>query len=50
MKINLTQEECQLCPIIACFTLAFALQLREKGQKNLQSGSRKVPVLHDPVL
>ena len=32
------QEECGPCPVFARYTLAFALQLREKNGKKLQSG------------
>jgi len=32
--------ECGPCPILARFTLAFALQLRKKHEKNLSQGSR----------
>jgi hypothetical protein len=32
-QITTNLEECRLCPIFASFTLAFALQLREKHGK-----------------
>jgi hypothetical protein len=32
---QLIQDECGLCPVFASFTLAFALQLREKLGKTL---------------
>jgi len=41
--------ECRPCPIFACYTLAFALQLRKKQKKNLSQGSCKVPVGYDSV-
>ena len=34
-------EECGPCPVFASFTLAFALQLREKAWKNLSQGKKK---------
>jgi hypothetical protein len=37
-------EECWPCPIVASFTLAFALQLRKKHGKILSQGSRRVLV------
>ena len=33
-------EECGPCPVFASFTLAFALQLREKARKNLGQGKK----------
>jgi hypothetical protein len=36
-------EKCRPCPVFASYTLAFALQLREKARKNLSQGSRRVP-------
>ena len=33
-------EECRPCPVLASYTVAFALQLREKHGKNLSQGSR----------
>ena len=32
--------ECWPCPVLASYTLAFALQLRKKARKNLSQGSR----------
>ena len=46
---RLTWEECGPCPVSACYTLAFALQLKEKQGINLSQGSRKVPVGHDSM-
>jgi len=37
-------EECRPRPVFAYFTLAFALQMREKLRKNFSQGWRKVPV------
>jgi hypothetical protein len=34
-QITTNVEECGPCPVFASFTLAFALQLREKTRKNL---------------
>jgi len=45
----LTREECGLCPIFACYTPVFALQLRKEARKNLSQGSRKVSVGHDSM-
>jgi len=48
---RLALEQCEPCPVFACYTLAFALKLRKKHggtRKNCQ-GSRKVPVTHDSV-
>ena len=36
-------EECRLCHVFTGYTLALALQLREKAWKNLSQGSRRVP-------
>ena len=36
-------ELCVSCPIFEGFTLAVALQLKEKHGKNLRQGSRRVP-------
>ena len=46
-----TWLECGPCPVFACYTLAFALQLGEgaRKKKNLSQGGRKVPVGHDSV-
>jgi uncharacterized integral membrane protein len=33
-------EECGPCPVFASYTLAFALQLREKKKKNLSQDSQ----------
>ena len=41
--------ECGPWPIFACYTLAFALQLRKKQKKNLRQVSCKVPVGYDSV-
>ena len=41
--------ECGPCPIFACYTLAFALQLRIKQKKNLSQGSCKVPLGYDSL-
>jgi len=35
---RLTSEECGSCPVYACCTLAFGLQLRKKARKKPQSG------------
>jgi len=32
-QITINMEECGPCPVLACFTLAFALQLRKKHGK-----------------
>ena len=40
-------EGCGLCPVFACCTLAFALQLRENNGINLTQGSRKVTGGHE---
>jgi len=37
-------EECGPCRVFANYTVAFALQLREKTRKNLSQGSRRVTV------
>ena len=39
---HLTWEECGPCPDFACYTLAFALQLREKAWNKPQPGSKSV--------
>jgi hypothetical protein len=36
-------EQCGPCPVFAGYTLAFALQLRKKQEKNLSQDSRRVP-------
>jgi hypothetical protein len=41
---QLIWEECWPCTVFASYTLAFALQLREKARKNLSQGSRRMPV------
>ena len=38
-----TWEERGPCPAFVCYTLTFALKLREKHGKNLSQGSRKDP-------
>ena len=35
-------EECGPCPVFASFTLAFALQLREKARENLSQGKKNL--------
>jgi len=49
-KTNNTQnntnilEQCRPCPVFGSYTLAFALQLREKqGEKKTCQGNRRVP-------
>jgi len=42
-------EECEPFPVFAYYTLAFALQLKEKARENLSQGSRKVPGGHDSM-
>ena len=32
--------ECGPCPVLACYTLAFAFTTEEKARKNLSQGSR----------
>jgi len=50
VKFNpLTQDECGLFPLFACYILAFATQMRMKARKKPQPGSRKVPVGHDSM-
>jgi len=46
---GLTWEECGPFPVFACCTLAFALQLRIKAQKNPSQGGRRAPVGHDSM-
>jgi hypothetical protein len=36
-QITNNVEECGPCPVLASFTLAFALQLRKRARKNLKS-------------
>jgi len=42
-KIATNLEECRPCPVVASFTLAFALQLRKKHGKT-SAGVRKTSV------
>ena len=44
---RLTWEQRWPCPVFACYTLAFTLQLGKSTEKSL--GVRKVPVGHDPM-
>lgn len=46
---HLMGEECVPCPIFACNTLIFDLQLQEIAWKNLSQGSWKVPGGHDSM-
>jgi hypothetical protein len=39
---RLTWVECWPFPVFACYSLAFALQLREKAWKTLSQGSRQL--------
>ena len=41
-QITTNLEECGPCPVFASFTLAFALQLREKARKNLSQGTKNL--------
>jgi len=41
---SLIWEECGTCPVFASYTLAFALQLREKTRENLSQGNQRMPV------
>jgi hypothetical protein len=45
----LTWEECEPFLVFAYYTMAFALQVKEKARKNLSQGSRKVPGGHDSM-
>ena len=42
--IRPTWEECGLCPVPACFTVSFDLQLSVQSRKILRQGSQEVPV------
>jgi len=44
---RLTLEECGLCPVYVCYTLAFALHLKKNHGINFSQDSRKVPGGHD---
>jgi len=41
-QITTNLEECGACPVIASFTMAFALQLRKKHGKNLSQGNKNL--------
>ena len=41
-QITNNVEECGPCPVFASFTLAFALQLRKKHDKNLSHGKKNL--------
>jgi len=41
-QITTNVEECGPCPVFASFTLAFALQLRKKHEKNLSQGKKNL--------
>jgi len=42
IQITTNVEDCGTCPVFASFTLAFALQLREKARKNLSQGKKNL--------
>jgi hypothetical protein len=41
-QITTNVEECGPCPVFTSFTLAFALQLRKKQEKNLSQGKKNL--------
>ena len=41
-QVTTNVEECGPCPVSASFTLAFALELRKKAQKNLSQGKKNL--------
>jgi hypothetical protein len=41
-QIQANAEEWGSCPVFASFTLAFALQLREKARKNISQGKKTI--------